>query len=448
MSRGLPESRSDSNLKSIPEVKALLAHGENPGPVIRERSQHPISRRNIDPDALKVLYRLHRHGFTAYLVGGSVRDLLLGRQPKDFDVGTDAHPHEIKRLFKNCFLVGRRFRLAHIRFGNKIIETSTFRRAPEAWGIGGVGGRHRDNTFGTPEEDAHRRDFTINGLFYDIATFRVIDYVGGLQDLERRLVRCIGDPELRFVEDPVRMIRAARLGGRLGFDLDEVTREGMKKHASEIAKAAPARLLEEIYRLFESGTGSPAMRVLAETGVVRYLLPEVAPYMEDGSPETERFWVMLEEYDRGTLQAGGVREALLWAAMFGPLFMSRRRRPDHGGPRLSARDVAESVLRPAARRFAMPRRVYHRTVQILAMQPKLDRWHSEGKTRQLVRRDVFDEAVELWDIRRRAERIGAIRRTAWAVGQEPPPARPCDGWEMTKARRATAETCDPKEGQP
>src|SRR3954470_19699352 len=205
-------------------------------PTVVARSEHSISRRDIDPDALKVLYRLQEHGYTAYLVGGSVRDLLLGRRPKDFDIGTSAHPHQVKKLFRNCWIIGRRFRLAHVKFGSKTIEVATFRRQvdpselaadvdetiealPEplagdslveqaqAQGTHLAKVRahdrliHRDNTFGTPEEDAFRRDFTINALFYDISSFSIIDYVGGLQDLEARVIRSIGDPNVRFLED-------------------------------------------------------------------------------------------------------------------------------------------------------------------------------------------------------------------------------------------------------
>src|SRR5262245_6779811 len=208
-------------------------------PVVVPRAEHAISRKQIDPDALKVLYRLHQNNFAAYLVGGSVRDLLLGRRPKDFDIGTDAHPYQVKRLFKNCWIIGRRFRLAHVRFGPKTIEVATFRRqltaaelaAPEEPhdGIplehGGHTGHHdrmlhRDNTFGTPEEDAFRRDFTVNALFYDIADFSIIDFTGGLRDLDARVIRSIGDPTERFQEDPVRMIRAVSMASRLDFSID------------------------------------------------------------------------------------------------------------------------------------------------------------------------------------------------------------------------------------
>jgi poly(A) polymerase len=217
-------------------------------PTIVPRAQHTISRRDVDPDALKVLYRLHEHNYIAYLVGGSVRDLLLKRRPKDFDIGTSAHPHQVKKLFRNCWIIGRRFRLAHVKFGTKTIEVATFRRhvpaselTPEIEAAVAAAGRddgatgpaviddvsprrraedhliQRDNTYGTPEEDAFRRDFTVNALFYDIGTFSIIDYVGGLDDLDARIIRCIGDPDVRFLEDPVRMLRAVVLAARLQF---------------------------------------------------------------------------------------------------------------------------------------------------------------------------------------------------------------------------------------
>ena len=256
-------------------------------PVVVPRSEHAISRREIDPDALKVLYRLHEHNYVAYLVGGSVRDLLLHRKPKDFDIGTSAHPHQVKKLFRNCWIIGRRFRLAHVKFGQKTIEVATFRRqvsasemTPEAemavtTAADTVGpgeslelepgdtpprshdaarGRHRpraedhlihrDNTYGTPEEDAFRRDFTVNALFYDIGTFSIIDYTGGLHDLEARLIRCIGDPEVRFHEDPVRMLRAVVLAARLEFTIDEPVLDAIAHHKHEIARSAAPRLLE------------------------------------------------------------------------------------------------------------------------------------------------------------------------------------------------------------
>ena len=209
-------------------------------PRIVRREEHSVSRRDIDPDALKVLYRLRQYDHVAYLVGGSVRDLLLGRRPKDFDVGTSAHPYQVKKLFRNCWIIGRRFRLAHVKFGMKVIEVATFRRqvvageevvadgvpAPDPTTPEGEQLIHHDNTFGTPEEDAFRRDFTINALFYDIATFSVIDYVGGLEDLRAGIVRSIGDPDVRLNEDPVRMLRAIAIAARLDFTIEPSLLDG------------------------------------------------------------------------------------------------------------------------------------------------------------------------------------------------------------------------------
>src|SRR5229473_4956027 len=226
-------------------------------PRIIPREAHRISRRDIDPDALKVLYRLRQGNHAAYLVGGSVRDLLLGRRPKDFDIGTSAHPYQVKKLFRNCWIIGRRFRLAHVKFGTKVIEVATFRRrvapgeevvqdgvpAPDPRTPEGEHLIHHDNTFGTPEEDAFRRDFTINALAYDIATFSVIDYVGGLDDLRAGVVRSIGDPEVRVREDPVRMMRAVALAARLDFVIDPDVRAAISRHRNEIARSSPPRLL-------------------------------------------------------------------------------------------------------------------------------------------------------------------------------------------------------------
>ena len=258
-------------------------------PVIVPRAEHPISRRDIDADALKVLYRLHESGYTAYLVGGSVRDLLLSRRPKDFDIGTSAHPYQVKKLFRNCWIIGRRFRLAHVRFGMKAIEVATFRKnipagseaepaeappSPHATDAADLLIKH-DNTFGTPEEDAFRRDFTINALFYDIANFSIIDYVGGLKDLKDGLLRCIGDPNDRFQEDPVRMLRAIVMASRLGFRIDEPVIKAIAKHRQLMATASPARLIEEYYKILRSGAAEVTFRALVEHRLLEPVTPEI-----------------------------------------------------------------------------------------------------------------------------------------------------------------------------
>src|SRR5262249_27345698 len=227
-------------------------------------------------------YRLREAHHIAYLVGGSVRDLLLGRHPKDFDVGTSAHPSQIKKLFRNCWIIGRRFRLAHVRFGPKVIEVATFRRqvepgeevvaagvpAPDPTTPEGAHLIHHDNTFGTPEQDAFRRDFTINALFYDISTFSIIDYVGGLDDLRAGVVRMIGDPDVRLREDPVRMLRAIALASRLDFTIDPPVLDAIRSHRRDIAKSSPPRLLEEYYKILRSGAAERTFRQLIDVGLV------------------------------------------------------------------------------------------------------------------------------------------------------------------------------------
>jgi tRNA nucleotidyltransferase/poly(A) polymerase len=237
-----------------------------------------IARELIDPDADKVVRRLARHGFQAYLVGGCVRDLLLARTPKDFDVATNATPKEIRQLFRNCRIIGRRFRLAHIFFGPKIIETSTFRANPREGDEVEEGDEiliRRDNVFGTDTEDARRRDFTINGLFYDLEAERVIDHVGGLEDLERRVVRTIGDPDIRFREDPVRMLRAVKFAARLGFEIEHATMAALIRHRGEIAKCPQPRVLEELYRLLRGGAAKRSMALLIDTGLAAILSPHL-----------------------------------------------------------------------------------------------------------------------------------------------------------------------------
>src|SRR3954470_6394784 len=245
-----------------------------------------IAPDQIDPDAAKVVQRLRRYDHTAYLVGGCVRDLLLGRRPKDFDVATSATPNQIRHLFRNCRIIGRRFRLAHIFFGPQIIETSTFRANPrevedepsESGGDSDGGDLliRRDNVFGSAEEDARRRDFTINGLFYDLEAGKVIDHVNGLVDLEARVVRTIGDPDIRFREDPIRILRAVKFAARCDLTIEPETYRRMMEHRNDISKCAQARVSEEFYRLLRAGAARRSMELLLETEMLDLLAPEIA----------------------------------------------------------------------------------------------------------------------------------------------------------------------------
>lgn len=248
-------------------------------PRIYSRDEHCISRRDIDPDALKILYRLQQHKHKAFLVGGGVRDLLLQKKPKDFDISTDATPRMIKDIFRNCRIIGRRFKLAHIYFrGNKIIEVSTFRdfsdpTNEEDYAESGANLSVGDNKFGTEETDALRRDLTINGLFYDISTFSVIDYVGGMQDLRDGIIRVIGNPDQRFPEDPVRMMRVVRHSVRAGFSIDEQTWESLLKNHALLTEVPPMRVYEELKKDLLSGRSLEMLRLFNKARLLELLIP-------------------------------------------------------------------------------------------------------------------------------------------------------------------------------
>jgi poly(A) polymerase len=374
--------------------------------LIVPRAEHSLSRRQVDPEALKVLYRLQQGNFTAYLVGGSVRDLLLGRKPKDFDIGTSAHPYEVKKLFRNCWIIGRRFRLAHVRFGDKTIEVATFRRQvsideaaeaeaaveePAPAGRGGAAGHdrfvHRDNTFGTPEEDAFRRDFTVNALFYDIATFSIIDYAGGLEDLRAGLIRSIGDPMVRFQEDPVRMLRAVTLAARLGFVIDKAVDDAIAARRDDIARSAPARLMDEFYKLLRSGAAERAFRMLAERRLLEPISGELQARAGDG------LWASLAAVDTYRLRFETAPDTLTNAVLLGSLLVPL-------GP------ASRAILQPQTRndngkepRMALgllpiARRDVERLRHVLAFQRRLaDTTLSPRARRSLLHRGPFQEAL-------------------------------------------------------
>jgi len=383
-------------------------------PVVVPRGEHSISRKQIDPDALRVLYRLHQQHFLAYLVGGSVRDLLLGRRPKDFDIGTSAHPYQVKRLFRNCWIIGRRFRLAHVRFGPKTIEVATFRRklsaeelvaaanaqptsraiAPD--GVDADGHPrllHRDNTFGTPEEDAFRRDFTVNSLFYDIASFSIIDYTGGLEDLKARVIRCIGDPSERFQEDPVRMLRAVGMAARLDFAIDRPIEAAIAAHRTEIAKSAPARLMEELYKLLRSGASERAFRMLAE----RRLFESIAPRLQASSGDA--LWRSLAALDAYRNRFEDTPNTFTNPILLGSLIVPLGLAPSFP----HARHVQDGDRRrepaPVLGMLPLARRDVERLGQILGLQRRLmDTSSSPRARRALMHRGPFQEALAWLEI--------------------------------------------------
>lgn len=360
---------------------------KQPKPTIIPREEHIISRQNIDEDALKVLYRLAERNHEAYLVGGSVRDLLLGRTPKDFDVGTDARPNEIRRIFRNCFLVGRRFRLAHIVFGKKVIETATFRRPPQPTDVADEHGLYQteDNTFGTPAEDALRRDFTVNGLFYDIKTFAIIDYVGGLKDLKAKLIRSIGDPAIRFQEDPVRMMRAVRFAAKLGFEICPNDIKAIRKYAPTLANASVSRLCEEIQRLFVRGATERSIRLAHTYGLLAVLLPELDAWIAASGANANALWRSLAALDRFAA-SHEVSPALALALLYSPMaaeLMGKRAPGKRGNERFARRQAAEKALAPAVKQYRLPRAVWMTAADILELAPRFSQPPREEITRDL-----------------------------------------------------------------
>ncbi|PKN71640.1 MAG: poly(A) polymerase [Deltaproteobacteria bacterium HGW-Deltaproteobacteria-12] len=353
------------------------------------RPEHAISRKQLNRSALQTLYRLQDHGFTAYLVGGCVRDLILGRIPKDFDICTNATPGQIKKMFRNCRLVGRRFRLAHLHFRDEIIEVATF-RATAANDDGSADEanrpdsppRHlknedgmiiRDNIFGTPEEDALRRDFTINALAYNIADYSVIDFTGGLTDLEQRLIRPIGDPLVRFTEDPVRMIRAIRFAATLDFAIEQETWNIIRNQASTIKRAAPARLYEEILKLFLLGSAGRVFVLLEESGLLKALFPWLNRWLQGGGGRSELINKTLQWLDNMVHEGTPPSVGLMLAALFGPSLEDQALvRHRAGIPYQQALHACCSSLYEELREtLSFPAKVGNQLRNILSLQPSL-----------------------------------------------------------------------------
>lgn len=298
-------------------------------PRILERAEHPVSRRDIDPNVLKVLYRLAGAGYQAYLVGGGVRDLMLSRKPKDFDVATSAHPQQVRELFRNSRLIGRRFRLVHVFFGRQNVEVATFRRQAEAVADSEDPLIRLDNTFGTPEEDAFRRDFTVNALFYNPQNFHVIDFPGGVDDLRARLIRTIGDPELRMREDPVRMMRAVRFAAKLGFEIEPATRAAIERHRADLAKASVPRLVEETYKTLGQPEAAHALVLMEELGLLEYVIPILSAHLKSrGAMLAEQPTVRnMAALGRAVASGFAPDHSIVLAALMLDFYRDERRRP-------------------------------------------------------------------------------------------------------------------------
>ncbi len=343
-------------------------------PRIYLADEHDIDFSQIDRDALSVIQRLQDAGYVAYLVGGGVRDLLAKKKPKDFDVSTSAKPEEVKQLFrKHCLLIGRRFRLAHIRFGRKIIEVSTFRSGESADEL-----IVRDNQWGNPEEDARRRDFTINGLFYDPTEHHVIDYVGGWDDIHQHRLRSIGDPVVRFRQDPVRMIRLLKFQARFGFKIEEEAAAALAQCYPDIAKSSPARVLEEIFRMLESGAAEPFIRLLQQHGMLQLLFPWLSKFLEtQRAEELYRLLACVDKIHLDPTYTETLDRTILTSCLHYPLldeelhtkFLSRDIIPHIGDISLVAANLGKTVSGSSFSHF--PRRLRILTHFILVLQYRL-----------------------------------------------------------------------------
>jgi poly(A) polymerase len=354
-------------------------------PTIVPRAAHNVSRADINENALKVLYRLHNAGFKAHLVGGCVRDLLLSRHPKDFDVATDANPEQIRQLFDNCRLIGRRFRLAHILFGRDVVEVATFR------GQSGLeddengdrlntesGMILRDNVYGGIEEDVWRRDFTINALYYNIADFSLVDYVGGMQDIRQRVIRLIGEPELRYREDPVRMLRALRFAARLEFKIEPQSVAPIHDMGELLLDVPAARLFDEVLKLFHGSYARKTFELLEQYGLIRYLFPATSECLESASYPFARSLLenVLDNTDERIRQGKSVTPAFLYAAfLWLPLLRKLKFQPGGSLPNvIEIQKAATHVIDRQIKVTAVPRRFTTVMREIWGMQPRLQRY--------------------------------------------------------------------------
>lgn len=390
------------------------------------RDQHPISRQNISKSALRVLYRLNEAGYEAYLVGGAVRDLLLGRQPKDFDVATSATPEQVRQLFRNCRLIGRRFRLAHVVFGPEVIEVATFRGSEDD----GSGDREidngllvRDNVYGSIEEDAVRRDFTANALFYGVADFAVRDYVGGFEDIRARVLRLIGEPERRYREDPVRMLRAVRLAAKLDFSIEPASADPIARLAPLLGEASNARLFDESLKLFLTGHGARAFELLEQYGLVEQLLPDTAAALALDASGLCRQMLMtaLHNSDARIAEGKSVTPAYLFAVLLWPAYAQDLQTLLQEGHAMAVAEqrAADRVTLRQASRIAIPRRFSTPMHEIWWLQSRFPQ-RQRKRVFRLLAHPRFRAAFDFLDLRASTVPELHAERDWWLAAQSMP----------------------------
>ena len=408
-----------------------------PPPVVVPRSEHPISRANISPAALKVLYRLKDAGHQAFLVGGAVRDLLLDHQPKDFDIATDAHPEEVRRIFRNSRLIGRRFHLAHVRFGHEVIEVATFRAAhteiDEDHGVDEVEHRvldeHgrilRDNLYGTIEEDVWRRDFTANALYYNIEDYSIWDYVGGVEDARNRVLRLIGDPATRYREDPVRMLRAARFAAKLGFTLHPDTEQPLGELAYMLDRMPPARLFDESMKMLLTGHAATSFEWLWRLDLLPHLMPDVANALE-AAPESAGARLVefgLEGTDDRVHDDKSVTPTFLFAVLLWPAILQQLGTPDGPLPDDPQQllDACDRVIGRQMKRIAVPKRFTLPMRELIMLQTRFER-RSGRRTLRLLEHPRFRAAYDFLLLRAEAGEVPQELADWWTDIQEQPAA--------------------------
>jgi poly(A) polymerase len=397
---------------------------ESPGPR-RVAQGHGVTRAAISGSALKVCDVLAERGYAAYVVGGAVRDILLGITPKDFDVATDARPEQVKPLFRRALLIGRRFRLVHVMMGPETIEVSTFRAANHQTSVekdhARVMDEHgrvlRDNVFGTVEEDARRRDFTVNALYFDCKSGELVDYHGGLADLKKRTLRVIGDAETRFREDPVRMLRAVRLGAKLGLTIESSTRAPIKRLAPLLEHVPPPRLFEEMLKLLLSGHASACLRQLRAEGLHKGMLPLLDVILDQ--PLGERFVTLaLAQTDERVLADRPVSPAFLFAALlWHEVLAAWKAREKHGERRVPALEAAmDEVLEAQSGKLAITRRLTATMREVWAMQPRFEE-RSGQRPYRLLELPRFRMAYDFLALRAASGEVPAEMETWWRAFQ-------------------------------
>lgn len=403
-----PKSKKAQKREKIKNIKKVK---KNKSVNVISRGDHNVSRAQISDNALKVLYRLHRKGYEAYLVGGGVRDLLLGLHPKDFDIVTNAKPEEIRSTFRNCRLIGRRFRLAHIYFGYDIVEVATFRAKGEEAAHSATEHAHsdqgmilRDNVYGTIEEDVWRRDFTINALYYNIADFSIVDYVNGFADLKAKRLRMIGDTAQRYREDPVRMLRAIRFASKLDFTLSDDLTHPMRELKHLLGHVAPARLFEEMLKMFHSGAASTVYEKLKKYDLFEELFPITYQSLEqDTYPTDKLLQAVFANTDERIQQQKSVTPAFIIAALlWHPICLRAQEYIKDGMAFFPARTKAiEELLQQQSRRLSIPKRIVQTAREIWMLQMRLPKRHGK-KADELMEELRFRAGFDFLELRAKA----------------------------------------------